>query len=207
MKRTFSFGTGRDMVLEIKEVLDQFQSWTESESRVRITKDGVSWLSRADTWNVGNDSILVDKEGEIGIVVIGNLGAADFRRVDCGIDALWPSGATIHFREESPPRTGRTSSLEKYLEHADELAQDVVNAWGSNVSAGNASKLTPDFKALFETACRYRTAKQIADNHREFGMLSEQWAAREKEAREAFARAYKDFREKHEAALKSREVN
>jgi hypothetical protein len=90
-------------------------------------------------------------------------------------------------------------SLEKCLEHADELAQEVVNAWGIQVDAGNAAHLTPDFKVLFEATCRYRNAKQLADNHREFNFLSEREAAEEIAAREAFATAYRDFADKHEA--------
>lgn len=81
--------------------------------------------------------------------------------------------------------------LEDYIEHADDLAQEVVNAWGIHVSAGNAADLTTSFKALFETACQYRTAKQTADNHREFNLLSEAEAAKEKATRESFAEAYR----------------
>jgi hypothetical protein len=46
----------------------------------------------------------------------------------------------------------KPSSLEDYIEHADDLAQEVVNAWGINARAGNAATLTRDFKALFEIA-------------------------------------------------------
>lgn len=88
--------------------------------------------------------------------------------------------------------------LENYIKHADELAQEVVNAWGGHVSAGNAARLTAEFKVLFDAACEYRNAKQLADNRREFNMLSEQEAAKEKATREAFAKAYMEFREKHQ---------
>jgi hypothetical protein len=89
-------------------------------------------------------------------------------------------------------------SLRKCIEHADELAQEVVNAWGGNVSAGNAARLSPDFKALFEKTCRYRDAKQLADNHRQFNALSEKDAAEEIAARQEFAEAYRDFSDKYE---------
>jgi hypothetical protein len=92
-------------------------------------------------------------------------------------------------------------SLEECIERADQLAQDVVNAWGSNVSAGNAAMLTTDFKALFEVTCRYRTAKEIADNRRQFNHLNEREAAEEVSARETFARAYKDFSDKHQPSM------
>jgi hypothetical protein len=88
--------------------------------------------------------------------------------------------------------------IEDYIEHADALAQDVVNAWGINVSAGNSASLTESFKALFETAAQYRTAKQVADNRREFNLLSEEEAAKEKETRETFARAYKKHWDSHQ---------
>ncbi len=54
-------------------------------------------------------------------------------------------------------------SLETYLERADELAQVVFNAW--NASAAN---LTPEFKTLLHKAFLYKTARQIAENHRAF---------------------------------------
>ena len=81
--------------------------------------------------------------------------------------------------------------LEKYVEAADILAQDVVNAWGVNMQAGNGDLLSPEFKVLLDTACQYRTMKNIADNHRRFNALSEQTAAEEQEARLGFAETYK----------------
>jgi hypothetical protein len=63
-------------------------------------------------------------------------------------------------------------------EHADELAQEVVNAWAANMQAGNADSLTDDFKALFDKACRYREARNAT-------------------TRQAFAEAYKAFEETH----------
>jgi hypothetical protein len=92
-------------------------------------------------------------------------------------------------------------SLEYCLEHADELAQEVVNAWGVNVDAGNAKLLTDNFKALFEITCRYRTARETADNRRQFNLLNERDATVEKKTREAFARAYKDYEDKTPARL------
>jgi hypothetical protein len=82
--------------------------------------------------------------------------------------------------------------LEKYLERADELAQDVVNAWG-----GNAAPLTTQFKNLFDKACLYTSAKRLADNHRAYNVLSEEDAAKEKVTRQVFVEAYKAFYEKH----------
>jgi hypothetical protein len=98
------------------------------------------------------------------------------------------------------PWVFRMAPLEKYLEQADKLAQDVVNAWGVNMQAGNGDMLSPDFKALLDKACQYRTAKSIADNHREFNILSERTAAEEQESRLEFSETYKTFWERREKA-------
>jgi len=94
-------------------------------------------------------------------------------------------------------KTQQMQPLEAYLENADALAQDVVNAWGVNVSAGNASDLTPEFRRLLDKACRYRTAKSIADNHREFNVLTDAEETELQTARLEFAEEYKVFHEKH----------
>jgi hypothetical protein len=88
------------MLLDLKEAFDQFRSWIEAERIVHITKGDESWLSCAESWTLGGDSILVNKKGELGTFEIGNFGEAYFRRVDLGLDATWPSGATISFREQ-----------------------------------------------------------------------------------------------------------
>jgi hypothetical protein len=88
--------------------------------------------------------------------------------------------------------------LEKYVEAAEKLAQDVVNAWGVNMQAGNGDMLTPEFKVLLDKACQYRTVKGIADNHREFNVLNERTAAEEQETRLEFASTYKTFWERRE---------
>jgi hypothetical protein len=90
--------------------------------------------------------------------------------------------------------------IEEYLEQADELAQNIVNAWGINTQAGSGELLSNDFKALFDKGCTYRTAKQIADTYRENGVPSERVAAEESAARQAFAEAYKSDSERRRAA-------
>jgi DNA-binding SARP family transcriptional activator len=94
--------------------------------------------------------------------------------------------------------------LEEYLERADELAQHVVETWGINVQSGNAAFLTQSkaflstkFKVLVDKACLYRNARRLADNHREYNVLSEEDEAEEKAAREAFALAYEAYYERH----------
>jgi len=90
-------------------------------------------------------------------------------------------------------------AIEEYLERANELTQEVVNVWGVNMQAGNAALLTDEFKAVLDKACRYRMAKEVADNHREFNILSQRDAADETGTRQAFAEAYKILWDKHEA--------
>jgi hypothetical protein len=94
----------------------------------------------------------------------------------------------------------RMPAIELYLERADELAQEVLNAWGINMRAGNAALLTEEFKTLLDVACRYRSAKENVDNHRQFDMLSERDVAEEKRTRQMFAETYKAFWEKHRMA-------
>jgi hypothetical protein len=92
-----------------------------------------------------------------------------------------------------------TQPIEWYVENADELAQKVVNVWGPHAQAGQQDVLGSQFLQVFDRSCRYRTIKDIADNHREFGMLTEREAAEEKEARRAFAEAYKEADDKAKA--------
>jgi hypothetical protein len=53
--------------------------------------------------------------------------------------------------------------------------------------------LSTDFKALFEKMQAYRTAKSIADNHREHNVLTEQEAAEERATKKVFLDAYREF--------------
>ena len=86
-------------------------------------------------------------------------------------------------------------ALEGYLEHAEKLAQEVVDTWGVNFQATNDA-LNAEFKNLLEKACRFREAKALADTHRKRGDLTQQAATEEREKRQAFAEAYKAFYEK-----------
>jgi len=79
---------------------------------------------------------------------------------------------------------------------ADEWAQNVVDAWGVNVTAGNAALLSEEFKSLFNLACQYRDAKSLAANHREFKVLTEREATEETRALRAFVGAYEAFHQK-----------
>jgi hypothetical protein len=92
-------------------------------------------------------------------------------------------------------------TLEENSVRVDELAEEVVIAWGQSVAAGRAPKLSAEFKALFEKCRRYRDAKQVADMHRGLGMLSEGEAIEEKSARQEFLEAYSKFSQKYPAGL------
>jgi hypothetical protein len=73
---------------------------------------------------------------------------------------------------------------------ASQLAQDVVDAWGMAMLGGNGKVLYADFEALFQKACAYRSAKEIADNRRESDRLTEQEAEHERITRTEFLKAY-----------------
>jgi hypothetical protein len=90
------------MILDLNDVLDQFQAWNRSESGVRITTDGKSWVT--DSLNVGKDSIFFDQKGaELGSVQTLNLGDAEvFERKDDTIVGRWKSGKTVQFQKEKP---------------------------------------------------------------------------------------------------------
>ena len=90
--------------------------------------------------------------------------------------------------------------IEDYLKHVDDLAQEVVNVWGMYMQSGNSPLLTDAFNDLLDKACLYRTTKMVADSHREFGVLSESFAAEEQETCRVFAQAYKDYWEKKRRA-------
>jgi hypothetical protein len=111
---------------------------------------------------------------------------ATMRPEPCGPDQAWylESG----WRGEILMRP-----IEDYLKRVDELADQVISEGAKTLQHHNA-----EFKPVFETAYRYRTAKRTADNRREFGMLTEQDAAEEKATRLAFVEVYKPFSEKHE---------
>jgi hypothetical protein len=83
--------------------------------------------------------------------------------------------------------------LNEYLEQASELSQEVVDAWALSVRQRNSARLTERFNDLVDKACRFRTAKEVADNYRQVGMLSGREASEERQAREEFAHAYKVY--------------
>jgi hypothetical protein len=84
--------------------------------------------------------------------------------------------------------------IEKYVECADELAQSVINLWGSFVAAGQSASLTDEFMdGPFERACQLRMAQRITENYRQCGILTPQSLIEENAMRWAFAETYKCF--------------
>ena len=79
-------------------------------------------------------------------------------------------------------------SLKASLKYADKLAQDVIDAW--NASPAN---LTPEFKTLLHITFLYKTARQKAQDHRAFDILSNSDELKERAARSMFVRAYKVY--------------
>jgi hypothetical protein len=80
------------------------------------------------------------------------------------------------------------SSLRTSLKYADKLAQDVIDAW--NASPAN---FTPEFRTLLHITFIYKTARQKAENHRAFDILSDSDELKERAARSMFVRAYKVY--------------
>ena len=79
-------------------------------------------------------------------------------------------------------------SFRASLKYADKLAQDVFDAW--NASGTN---LTPEFSTLVHMAFLYKTARQTAQSHRAFDILSDSDEFKERAARSMFVRAYKVY--------------
>lgn len=72
-----------------------------------------------------------------------------------------------------------------------------MNAWGQIASVGHAADLSTDFNALFAKVEAYRSAKRIADNRRQFNMLTAEEAEEERVTRKEFLEAYRAFHEEH----------
>jgi len=89
-------------------------------------------------------------------------------------------------------------SIEWCLEHADELAQEVISTWEAKTEADKPAPVSDDFSALFDKASQYVVAKSNADHRRQFPDLNKIDAVEEQATRQAFAEAYKSYSEKSE---------
>lgn len=85
--------------------------------------------------------------------------------------------------------------IEYYVEHADELAQKVVDDWEKNMQARSA-----EFQALFDNASQYLIAKRVADKRRGEADLERPDAVEENATLRAFAEAYKRYDERANVA-------
>jgi hypothetical protein len=74
---------------------------------------------------------------------------------------------------------------------ADQAVQDVLDAWGALRTSPASRPLSTDL--LFEKMQAYRTAKGVADNHREHNVLTEREAADERATKKVFFVAYREF--------------
>lgn len=79
-----------------------------------------------------------------------------------------------------------TLPLEHYVAHADDLADRVVKH-----GSGAFETLPPEFIDLFHKGRDYKRAKELSENHRQFGMLTAKDEDEERGTRLAFAKAYK----------------
>jgi hypothetical protein len=72
---------------------------------------------------------------------------------------------------------------------ADPLAHDVVNVW----RMASGEQVSDNLKRLFDKMQAYREAKEVADNHRDSNLLTEQQADQEKKTRNEFLDSYRTF--------------
>jgi hypothetical protein len=97
-------------------------------------------------------------------------------------------------------------TITELMQNADKLAEETVNAWGTHILAGNAEFLLPEFTTLFESACKYQTAKQHADAFRFVPDLAGNdggaAATEEAQVKRAFVEAYWHFYTKHSSQPK-----
>jgi hypothetical protein len=101
------------------------------------------------------------------------------------------------------------SSLEYCIEHAPELALEIVNAWATSANAAHADDLAPDFKVVLEQASDYLAVRRDtalrresysrrssdAANDKELQAFLEEDAAKEHVARVFFGTECKKFRD------------
>jgi len=91
------------------------------------------------------------------------------------------------------------STVKTLLKRADELAQNLSNAWNASSAA-----LTPESRALLRLAFLYKTAREIAENQRALNILSDSDEAKETAIRLIFVGAYKIYRARQAVDLTRR---
>ena len=82
-------------------------------------------------------------------------------------------------------------TLRRCLARADELAQDVFDAWRSQqAKAKKGDPAAAELKSVFEKAYCYHNVKREADSHRRFGCVTPELEDQEQKARLDFVKAY-----------------
>lgn len=81
-------------------------------------------------------------------------------------------------------------TLDYYMQHADELAKRVIEAWELGKQSSN-----PTFEELFDKASQYTVAKRVAEERQGQPDLEGPDQTEEQATLLAFAEAYKAFDE------------
>jgi hypothetical protein len=86
-------------------------------------------------------------------------------------------------------------TIEYYLQHADDLAQKILDDWEASTKP-----VSPEFQGLFDRASQYLIARRVADKRHTDPALTGPDHVEENAARAEFAEAYKRFDENRKAA-------
>lgn len=86
-------------------------------------------------------------------------------------------------------------SLLKYLDYAEDLAEQVLNAW--DINRGGKSPMTHEFESLAHKALEYQNKKYAVESHRESNRLATKVEREVAAVKLEFATAYKTFDEAH----------
>ena len=86
------------------------------------------------------------------------------------------------------------ATTEYYFQHADELAQKLLEDWEARTKP-----VSPEFQSLFDKASQYLIARRVADKRHSDPALVGPDRTEENAAGYAFAEAYKSLEENHKA--------
>jgi len=88
--------------------------------------------------------------------------------------------------------------LEWYVDHADQLAQEVVDRWTAKEQSDRTGTVPNGLQSLFEMATQYRIAKATTEDALQDADLTKTHKLEENAARVAFAESYKAYSERIE---------
>lgn len=86
-------------------------------------------------------------------------------------------------------------TIEYYLQHADELAQKILDDFEAS-----AKPVSPEFQDLFEKASQLLVAKRVSEKRQADPALRGPDRVEQNAAAVAFAEAYKSFEDNRQAA-------